>query len=220
MRWAAPGGLRSLAEHLAGGLDLRLRRSVRSVEPGPLVDGEPADAVVLAMPGPQARRLLHPRLVATITAAQAQRWSPTLATVLHYPARAWDDFAGAFVNGHPVLTSVFDDGDRRGDRAPVLVAHCTEQFARPHADDPPAAGTAVEGAVRDLLGLPMAASRVHVHRWSFAQPQPPADATAAGFHLDDTERVALVGDAFGPPRVQTAWLSGHRLGRTMAALGR
>jgi hypothetical protein len=215
MRWAAPGGLRSLAEHLADRVPVGTRHTVGRVGPGPRVDGEPADAVVLAMPGPQAARVLHPDLRAAAGAAAGQQWSPVLASVLHYPQRTWDDFAGAFVNDHPVLATVCDDGDRRGDRAPVLVAHSTTAFARAHLDEPGGAADEVERAVRRLLDLPDPAAGIHVHRWTFARPQPsPATAT---FHLDD-DRIALAGDAFGEPRVQTAWRSGHDAGRALAAL--
>src|SRR3954451_9830521 len=58
VRWAAPGGLRSLVAALAEGMDVALQHEVRRVGPGPTVDGEAADAVVLAMPDPQARRIL------------------------------------------------------------------------------------------------------------------------------------------------------------------
>ena len=53
MRWAAPDGLRSLVVALAAGLDVTLQHEVRQVGPGPCVDGELADAVVLAMPDPR-----------------------------------------------------------------------------------------------------------------------------------------------------------------------
>ncbi len=211
VRWAAPGGLRSLAEDLARGLDVTLGHPVAAVGPGPAVDGEPAAAVVLAMPGPQALRLLHPDLGTTAAAAQAQRWSPVLTAVLRYPARVWPTFAGAFVNEHPVLATVCDDGDRRGDGAPVLVAHSTPEVAARHLDDPAAAGPLLERATRELLGLPEPATPVLVHRWTYAQPEP----GEGGYHLDRSG-VALAGDAFGRPRVQTAWLSGRRLGEELA----
>ena len=54
VRYGTPRGLRSLVEDLATGLDVRLRCEVADVGPGPRVDGEPAAAVVLAMPDPQA----------------------------------------------------------------------------------------------------------------------------------------------------------------------
>ena len=79
-----------------------------------------------------------------------------LAAVLTYPERAWPDFHGTFVNDHPVLATVCDDGDRRGDRAPVLVAHSTRGFARPRLADPASAAGDLEAAVRDLLGVPKA----------------------------------------------------------------
>src|SRR6185312_4498562 len=124
-----------------------------------------ADAVVLAMPGPQALR------IADLAVAKRQEWSPVLTAVLTYPERDWPDFHGAFVNGHPVLATLCDDGDRRGDRAPVLIAHSTADFARPRLADPAAAAGDLEKAVRELLDLPAAIS-TRVHRWTFAQPRP------------------------------------------------
>ncbi|MFD6634368.1 NAD(P)/FAD-dependent oxidoreductase [Micromonospora chalcea] len=214
MRWAAPRGLRSLVEKLAGDLPVTHNRLVMSVEPGPRVDGAEAEAVVLAMPGPQAALLLDPALAEATRAVAAQRWSSALSGVLHFPARRWADFRGAFVNDHPVLSLVCDDGDRRGDGAPVLVAHTTAGFAAGHLLQPTGAREAVEQAVRDLLGLPEPALPTHVHRWTYATPAARAD--GATFHLDD-DGIGLAGDAFGRPRVQTAWRSGRDLGRALAA---
>ncbi|WP_197675941.1 NAD(P)/FAD-dependent oxidoreductase [Micromonospora auratinigra] len=213
VRWAAPRGLRSLVEHLAGDLRVTHDRLVMTVEPGPRVDGRAATAVVLAMPGPQAALLLDPALAAATAAVTGQRWSSALSAVLRFPARRWPDFRGAFVNGHPVLGLVCDDGDRRGDGAPVLVAHTTPEFATGHLLQPTGAGPAIEQAVRDLLGLPEPAELTHVHRWTYAKPV----AGAAGtYHLDD-DGIGIAGDAFGRPRVQSAWRSGRDLGRALAA---
>jgi hypothetical protein len=197
VRWAAPGGLRSLAENLARELDVTLRQEVTALPA--------ADAVVLAMPGPQAQRITALDL--------AQEWSPVLSAVLTYPDRVWDDFHGAFVNDHPVLTTICDDGDRRGDRAPVLVAHSTADFARPRLADPAAAAGDMAAAVGELIGLPAAAS-VRVHRWTFAQPAP-GDGL---FHR--AGNVYVAGDAFGRPRVQTAWLSGRAVAHDILSQSR
>ncbi|MFG1604548.1 NAD(P)/FAD-dependent oxidoreductase [Actinoplanes sp. NPDC049265] len=190
MRWSAPGGLRSLAEDLARELDVTLEQEVRALPE--------ADAVVLAMPAPQAMRVTP--------VGVPQEWSPVLAAVLTFGERSWADFHGMFVNGHPVLATVCDDGDRRGDRAPVLVAHSTGDFARPRLGDPLAAAGDLESAVRKLLDLPPAES-VRVHRWTYAQPL----AGDAPFHRQGN--VYVCGDAFGKPRVQTAWLSGRAVAR-------
>jgi predicted NAD/FAD-dependent oxidoreductase len=159
--------------------------------------------VVLAMPGPQAQR---------ITALDVrQDWSPVLTAVLTYPERAWPEFHGAFVNDHPVLATVCDDGDRRGDRAPVLVAHSTAGYARPRLDDPASGAGDLEEAVRELLGVPKA-TETRVHRWTFAQPAPGGEEL---FHRQG--HVYLAGDAFGRPRVQTAWRSGRAVARDILA---
>ncbi|MCI4065331.1 FAD-dependent oxidoreductase [Micromonospora sp. R77] len=210
-RWAAPRGLRSLVEHLARDLPVVLDRLVLGVAPGPAVDGRSCEAVVLAMPGPQAALLLDPALADATRAVAGQRWSPALTGVLRFPARRWADFRGAFVNDHPVLSLVCDDGDRRGDGAPVLVAHTTAEFAAGHLLQPSAAGPAVEQAVRDLLGLPEPAALTHVHRWTYAKPTTGDEGT---YHLD-ADGVGIAGDAFGKPRVQSAWRSGRDLGRAL-----
>jgi predicted NAD/FAD-dependent oxidoreductase len=206
LRWAAPKGLRSLAEHLAADLPVRLAAPVVRVTSDPTVDGEPVDAVALCLPGPEAERLLP-------GVFRPQTWSPVLSAVLRYPERTWPDFHGAFVNDRPVLTTICDDGDRRGDRAPVLVAHTTDGFARAHPDDPAGAGPAIAAAVGQVLDLPQRPSGCHVYRWELAKP---AEPLPEPFEL--AGRVGLAGDIFGPPRAQTAWLSGRALGVKLAAL--
>jgi renalase len=192
LRWAAPGGLRGLAADLAKGLDVTLGTDVTALPE--------AAAVVLAMPGPQALR------IADLTAAREQVWSPAVTAVLTYPERVWRDFRGAFVNDHPVLATICDDGDRRGDQAPVLVAHSTAAFAREHAADEPRAEMAK--AVGEVLGV-AAAPEVRIRRWPHAQPRP------GHGHFAVAGNVYLCGDAFGRPRVQTAWLSGRAVARAI-----
>jgi predicted NAD/FAD-dependent oxidoreductase len=187
MRWSAPGGLRGLAASLATGLEIAY-----GVDVTELPD---AQYVVLAMPGPEALR------IAELPEARDQEWEPVLTAVLTYPSRSWDDFGGAFVNDHPVLATVCDDGARRGDGAPVLVAHSTPRFARERREH-----AAVVEAVGELLGIG-SSPRAEFHLWPYAQPRPrPGDFARSG-------NVYLCGDAFGRPRVQTAWLSGRAVAR-------
>jgi predicted NAD/FAD-dependent oxidoreductase len=186
MRWSAPGGLRSLAEDLARELEITLDTEVTGLPE--------AGAVVLAMPGPQALR------IADLAPAREQSWSPSLAVVLTYRERVWPDFHGAFVNDHPVLATVCDDGDRRGDRAPVLVAHATPEFA-PSGD-----GAKLAAAVGEFLGIDEI-PRIDAFPWPYATPVPGTRPFAK------VGNVYLCGDAYGKPRVQTAWLSGRAVAR-------
>jgi len=210
-RWCAPGGLRALVADLAEGLPIQAGHPVTSVQPGPAVDGRPACAVVLAMPDPQAARVLHPALRAARVVADRE-WQPVISVALGYGHRSWERLPAAFVNGHPDVDLIADDGDRRGDLAPVLVAHSTAERARRHLDDPDGAIAPVVAAVTELLGLSDAPAWTHAHRWSYASPAQPHD---GDFLLDD-DLVGLCGDGWGSPKVETAWRSGTLLGRAIA----
>jgi renalase len=213
LRYGTPGGLRSLVVDLAHGLAVEQERTVTSVAAGPTVDGAPAAAVVLAVPDPQAARVLDG---ATRVAADLDpgSWQPALAVALGWPTRRWAaDLHGAFVHDHPSVEWLADDGDRRGDGAPVLVAHTTAAFAARHLDDPGAAGPEVATAVRRLLGIDEEPSWTHVHRWTHARPGAPRE---AAFALE--QGIGLCGDGWSAPaRVESAWRSGNALGSALAA---
>lgn len=207
LRWAAPRGFRSLALDLAVGLDVVSERAVAHVAPF-RVDGEDAGEVVLAMPGPQAARLVGE------TPGGAQEWEPVIAVVLRWDDRRWDaDLHGAFVNHDPDIAFIADDGDRRGDGAPVLVVHTTGERARRHLDDPDAAIAPVIAAARRVLGIAEEPSSAHAHRWTFARPT-----RTTGQPFLRTPGLSMCGDAWGESAaVRTAWTSGDALGRALAA---
>lgn len=211
MRWAANGGLRSLVEDLAAGLDLR-QTSVETVKPGLLVDGEQAAAVVLAMPDPQARRLLDPTFADEL-AALDDPFEPVLALTARWAEATWPGIDGAFVSEDPIVSWIADDGRRRDDFAPVLVAHSTPEFAAQYLAAPQEAAPLMELAVRDALGIDTAAESATVHRWSFARPTGRREQT----HLLSENRIGFCGDAWSDkPRVEAAYLSGVALGRAIA----
>lgn len=214
VRWAAPDGLRSLVQDLASGLDVRSAQPVArvTIDDGVRVDGTARDAVVLAMPDPQARRLLGPDSPAH--AALDDPYEPALALTVGWDRRTWPDVDGWFVDGHPDLAWVADDGRRRGDGAPVLVAHSTADMARRHLDDPDAAAGALLAALREVVTVPDGEpTLVHVQRWTFARP---AHGHEAPFHLDDS-LMGVCGDAWGTSSsVETAFLSGRALGQALA----
>lgn len=213
MRWAAPDGLRSLVRDLLAALDVEFETELTSV-----ADVEPEyAAVVLAMPDPQARRLLD-----GVGAADGVDWidyEPVIAVAAGYPQRSWDLDAAAFVNGDPDITLIADDGARRGDGAPVLVVHTGAGLAARCAHDPDTAVEPALAAAARLLGIEAAPSWTHAHRWLFAKP---ADSHDASFALLEQAGplLGLCGDSWcpsGAPRVESAWRSGHALGTELAA---
>ena len=177
-----------------------------------------ADAVVLAMPDPQARRLVgdHP-----VGDELRREWEPVIAVAARWSDRTWDGvsptgrFDGAFVNDDPDVVWVADDGRRRGDDAPVLVAHSTPELARAPPRRPG------RRRARGGEGRPEAAR----YRRAAGRPRPPldlrpSDGSARGAYalVDGDRPVGVCGDGWGEtPKVETAWLSGVRLGRALAA---
>jgi renalase len=210
LRYGSAGGLRSLVADLLAGIPVRQESVVAHVGPGPTLDGRAYDAVVLALPDPQAAPLLDPALGAERAAVQDRAWEPVLALAAAFAQRTWK-VDGCFVEGSDVLGWIADDGRRRGDGAPVLVAHSTSPFAAQHLADPAAAGPAMVEALRGVLQLD-APQSTHVQRWTYARP---VDAREDSFFLGEA-RVGLCGDGWGSPRVETAWVSGTRLGRALA----
>jgi predicted NAD/FAD-dependent oxidoreductase len=213
MRYGAARGLRSLVEDLAAGLDLESGRTVQQVsaDGDVQVDGVPASAVVLAMPDPQGARLLDGTL-AQERAVLRVDFEPVLALTATFARRSWD-LDGAFLNGDPVLDWVADDGRRRGDGAPVLVAHSSSEFAARHLSDPDTATGPMVAALRQKLVLTEPV-QVNVHRWTFARP---STGRTESFLLG-ARNLGVCGDAWSEkPRVEGAYVSGRALGEALAA---
>lgn len=202
MRFAAPRGLRTVVESM---IDARVE--VRS---GDDVTELPSDApVALCMPVPQARRLDDRIPESSIT------WEPVIAVTCVFDERSWLDLDGVFVNDDPVLTWIADDGRRRGDDAPVLVAHVHPVLSAGHLAEPAGVVPQAVAGVRRVLGIGDYPAWVDAHRWTYAKP---LTAHEDPFWLSPDGLVGVAGDVWADgPRVEAAWLSGTALGRALAS---
>lgn len=208
VRYATPGGLRSLVRDLFEGLDApSLGTEITSLTE---LDH---DVVVLAMPDPQAARLGG-------AVVEQVDYEPVIAIAAGWTERCWPFADAAFVNDDPDLSFVADDGARRGDAAAVLVAHTTAERARAHLDSPDDAIRPVLEALRRVAGITTRPDWTHAHRWTFAKPAATHGAAPFGLIERDGRPLGLCGDAWcasGSPRVESAWLSGRALGAALAA---
>jgi renalase len=204
-RYATPQGLRSLVR-------AALPDGVRSGETIVALEELDHDAVVLAMPDPQAARL----------ATDVVDWvayEPVIAVAAGWAKRCWPIADAAFVNDDPDLAFVADDGSRRGDGAAVLVAHTTAPRARVHLENPDTAVAPVLEALRRVLAVTAAPEWTHAQRWTFAKPANTHGDNAFGLVAHSGRPLGLCGDSWcpsGTPRIESAWLSGHRLGAALA----
>ena len=220
MRYAAPRGLRSLVEDLAVALPSDLVsiahpvdvESVDVTAEGAVLAGSTYRAVALCGPDPQMRALVPGHSDAEGVLGQAPLWEPVLALTAVYDERTWPEVDGVFVNDDPVLSFIADDGRRRGDDAPVLVAHSTPVLAAGHLADPITAAPLMLGAL-DRIVARSEPAWFSVKRWTYARP---AHAREETCYFDGV--VGLAGDAWdGKPRTEAAWLSGTALGQRIAA---
>ncbi len=223
-RWAAPGGSRTLVRDLLDGIELELKTEVsklRDADRGIDVAGVHARSVVLAMPDPQAARLIPADgRFAELRSRLTVGYSPVVAVTLGFDERAWDFSDGVFVNDDPDVTFVADDGARRGDEAPVLVVHTTAELAGRHLEDPDGVVDPVLASLRHRLGIDAAPRWTATHRWGMAKPTSAHDELFAVLDAGAAGRVAVAGDAWcpsGSPRVESAWLSGRRLAQAWIA---
>lgn len=204
MRYAAPGGLRTLVTDA-----LPVGVSHHTVES---LDELDHDAVVLAMPDPQAARLA-PDLFDWVD------YEPVIAVAAGWSRRCWPVADAAFVNDDPDVTLIADDGSRRGDGAAVLVAHSTADRARAHLDAPEDAAAPVLAAALRLLDVDTDPDWTHVHRWTFAKPTATHGDSEFGLVERDGRFLGACGDTWcpsGAPRIESAYLSGYRLGVALA----
>lgn len=210
-RYAAPDGLRALVRASLPDLS-DLPGAVRTEHTVGSLDDLSHDAVVLAMPDPQAERLAP-------GAHQWVRYEPVIAVTAGWSQRCWSVRDAAFVNDDPDLSLIADDGSRRGDGAAVLVAHTTAQRASAHLDAPDDAVGPVLAAVQRILGISADPQWSHAHRWTFAKPTNTHGNEEFGLTTYGGRPLGVCGDSWcpsGAPRIESAWLSGHRLAAALA----
>lgn len=210
MRWSSPLGLRSLVTDLSLGLTIRHQVHVESVT-ATAVDGEAFDAVVLAMPDPQALMCLDPTLLEERAALEGRPWNASLVLAARWSQRHWD-WAGLFVHDSEILEWVADDGSRRGDGAAVLTAHSTAAFASTRLADP-AAGAADMVAGLASLGIPAPDEILRVQRWTYAKPV----GTREELFSLSSRGIGCCGDGWGRSRIEGAWLSGRALAHALSS---
>lgn len=214
MRYAAPRGLADVVRVLADdvpGLTLRLDAPIQRVDvDGRRVraDGTVVDAVALCCPEPHARTVLP-----ALPPAPGV-WEPHVCVTMLFDRRTWPDLDGVFVNDDAAVTWIADDGRRRGDDAPVLVAFAHPVLSARHLAEPVAVLPAVVATVRRILGIDATPDWVDAVAWPHAKP---LASRAEPCWLHPTAAVGLAGDAWADgPRIEAAWLSGRALGTALA----
>ena len=217
-------GMSGLVKPLAEGIDVeRERRVTRIVRDGEAFHLEmeggamlgPFSHVISAVPAPQAVPLLAEH-GAPFDALKGVDIAPCWTLMLAFAAAPALPPVKRF-DGTGTLGWIARDSAKPGrdDGSERWVVHAAPDWSRAHLED---AADAVRGALLTALGDEAGAALPEVthaatHRWRYAQVMEPL---GQPFLLAPDGRLGACGDACLGGRVEAAYLSGLRLGRTMA----
>lgn len=226
-RFVAVPGMNAVCQHLARGLDIRLRTSVATLSTsgarwqlmchdGTGADG--FDVVIVSAPAPQTAGLLHqaPGLARRV-ADQPMRGCWALMVSFTTPLKL--GFDAAFVEGSPLAWLANNSSKpQRAAQPECWVLHATPAWSHEHLEESAeSTQTALLDAFWQAVGMP--ARDVHfiaAHRWRFALPTVPLTDRCL---FDANLRVGACGDWCAGPRVEGAFLSGvAAAGRVMGLL--
>lgn len=228
-RFAVHGGMRRLAQFLAGDLDVRQQTQI--VQITAITSGWQAKddkenvytarALILTPPVPQSLMLLDAGMVMLPVADRAAleeiRYAPCLAGLfwLNKPARLPEP--GAVQQPNATITWVADN-QRKGisPQATLVTVHAGPDYSEQLWNKPDwEALVALESGLRRYKDIETHIIESHLHRWRYATPtitHPDACLIA-----QTPAPLVFAGDAFGGPRVEGAALSGLAAGKVLVA---
>ena len=212
------------ARFLADALPLTVQTTVTEIRPSPdgwwLVSAEHGlhptrfDAVLLAVPAPQAVPLLRTTAPGLANLSARANMRGSWALMLRYDAPVALPFDAAFVNSGPLRWIARDSSKPGRPSGETWLLHATPEWSAEHLEAPAeAVAEALLGAFAKL-GAETPPAAWSAHRWRFADTEPALDRVCC---WDDERRIGLCGDWLNGGKVEGAWLSGRALARRIGA---
>jgi predicted NAD/FAD-dependent oxidoreductase len=223
-RFVAKPGMNSIAKHLAADLDIQFETTVNTCrENGQrrtlVSDSEDDlgefDAVIVAVPAPQAAELVND--VTTLSRpARSARTNGCWAVMLAFDEPTVMTFDAAFVRDSAISWIARNDSKPgRHSAAECWVLHASSEWSEANIDRMPEEilPQLVDEFWRITSRAPREAAYCSVHRWRYALPSQPLSQSCL---FDAQAMIGLCGDWCVGPRVEAAFLSGMALaGRLM-----
>ncbi len=223
LRYVGTPAMNTPAKQLAKGLVLHASQTIdalsrrddhwflHSAETGAIEKG--FDALILAIPGPQALTLaqhLDPE-VQTIAGQSNMKGCWTL--MARFQHRPEVSFEAAFVNQEIISWVARNSSkpERAGQESWTIQANplWSQEFIELSKEEV----TEKMLACAKTLGLDSTEAEIAVHRWRYASG---ATTPAMGFYTNPALRLSLCGDWLNSGRVEGAWLSGYHLANKIA----
>jgi predicted NAD/FAD-dependent oxidoreductase len=223
LRYVGTPAMNTPAKQLAKGLVLHASQTIdalsrkddhwflHSAETGDIEKG--FDALILAIPGPQALTLaqyLDPH-IQTIAGQSNMKGCWTL--MARFQQRPKAPFEAAFVNQEIISWVARNSSkpERAGQESWTIQANplWSQEFIELSKEEV----TERMLACAKTLGLDCTEAEISVHRWRYASG---ATTLALGFYTNPALQLSLCGDWLNGGRIEGAWLSGYHLANNIA----
>ena len=210
--------MNSIGKWLARDLDVHLETPIAALRPGPaqwsLIDADGAtigefDWVVLALPAPQAARLL-PEEPAFVSRCEDSDMRACFAMMLGFPDSLPLDWQAAHVQAADISWMSVNSSKPGRPAGTSMVVHSTNAWANANLEAPlDEVRTHLLKELRHVSGMdPSAADFVAVHRWRYANvPLQNGDPC----YMDSERRFGACGDWFIRGRIEAAYTSAAAL---------
>lgn len=178
------------------------------------------DAIVLAIPAPQAAVLLNNISSSAYAISASVVMQPCFALMLHLGETILCEFDGLFINDGP-LSWVARDSAKPGRSnqantgSDTWVLHATSHWSNAHVDDEKEAVAAL--MLSEFVNIMQRSNAAQhsikieshqLHRWLYADCEQYLNSV---YHYDKANKIGLCGDWLNGGKVQGAWLSGLNL---------
>lgn len=173
---------------------------------------ETFDAVVLAMPAPQALALAAPWSATLAAIAQSVVMLPSWALMAQFEERPLQQLDAAFINLGPIRWLARQASKPGRPEEETWLIHANAAWSCDHLEAQPSEiANAIIDALKQL-GMPEPSSH-EIHRWRYADIESPL---TVGSAFDRNCHVGLCGDWLCGGKVEGAWLSGRHLAASLA----
>lgn len=224
-RYVGVPGMNAIAKHLSRSLEVttrtRVGRLTRQADRWLLHDDANRelgafDAVVLALPAPQAADLLT-ALPVLARQARACQLSPCWAVMVAFETPLGLPFDGAFIHDSPLGWIARNNSKPGRPERECWVLHASPEWSAAHLEaSGETVGTQLLAALREAVGIGgLRPVHVATHRWRYALPVEPL---SVGCLWEEATRVAVCGDWCQDNRIEGAFLSGLEAADRILAL--
>lgn len=225
-RLVAVPAMSALCRHLARDLDVCFETRVTGLEPAAAGwrlgssagrDLGRFDAVVVAVPAPQAAALLEGAAPELADRARAVAMSPCWAVMAAFPEQLTLAFEGAFIRRSPLAWVARNASKPGRPEGEAWVLHGSPEWSHDNLELEPdeAALRLLEAFGEAAGGLGSTPTHLEAHRWRFAQPR---ETLAEPCLVAGELQLAACGDWCGGSRVEGAFLSGRAAAARIAQL--